>query len=340
MKVLQIGGGSMGTRRMRDLREREDVEMALLDFRDDRVDRAKKRFGITTFTEKNAAFAWKPDALIISTPPDKHDGYVETALDRGLHHFCEENIWTYDYLKVANVSRAKGIVSAPSCSFHFLPMFKKMKELLDDGAIGALHSYQMLLSTYMPSWHPEEGNEFYARNRNTAAGREMVPFELVWLNNLFGTPKSVNGVVARCGNLKNDFEDSWSLQMSLNPSGLGTLTVLQGARPIVRRGLCVGENGTMDFDLVSGELRVLTAHPEHSETIDCGTQSEVIERTYFEEINTFIDTVKGEKEWPHTYRDSALATATLAAAETSAATSVLTVVDPERQPASQLTHKF
>lgn len=334
MRILQIGAGSMGTRRMRDLVAREDVELALLDFREDRRAKAVERFGIPAFAEKNLAFKWSPEALVISTPPDHHDEYVELALDLGIHHFCEENIWTYDPDVIERASKEKGLVCAPSCSFHFLPIVRKMKALIDEGMIGSLHSYQMMLSTYMPGWHPEEGNEFYARNRNTAAGREMVPFELVWLNHVFGAPKFVNGMLGRFGNLDSVYEDSWSLQLSLDPSGIGALTVLQGAFPVVRRGMCVGESGAMDFDLVSGRLLINGRENEDAIVIECGSSSDVLENTYFEEINTFVDAVNGRRAWPHSYRHSAIATATLASAEASAATSAKIAVDPSVQPAS------
>jgi len=331
MKVLQIGAGSMGTRRMRDIAGRKDVEPALFDLREDRRKNAAARFGITVFSDKSAAFAWKPEILIISTPPDRHDEYIRLALDKGLHHFCEENIRTFDYRKVETVSKEKSLVSAPSCSFHFLPMVQKIKEVLDSGEIGNLHACQITLSTYQPSWHPGEGKEYYARNRDTAAGREMVPFELVWMNHVFGTPVSVNGITGRSGKLPGGSEDSWSAQMRLKSGGIETLTVLHGAHPIIRRGLCICESGSLDFNLISGEL-ILNSEGSEEQRIPCGSSSEVLESTYFNEINTFIDTVRGAETWPHSYYHSALATAALAALEESAKSGICTEVEVERQP--------
>lgn len=60
---------------MRELADRKDVEVALLDSREDRRARAVERFGIVAFSEKESALNWQPDALIISTPPDKHNEY-------------------------------------------------------------------------------------------------------------------------------------------------------------------------------------------------------------------------------------------------------------------------
>jgi len=321
----------MGFRRMKDLTERNDVDLALFDLRKDRRERAADEFGISTFSDRMTAFSWKPEALIISTPPDRHEEYIRMALKKGLHHFCEENIWTFNYKEVESISKEKALISAPSCSFHFLPMVKKIKSILEDSEIGNLHSCQMTLSTYQPSWHPGEGDEYYARNRNTAAGREMVPFELVWMNHVFGTPESVNGITGRSGNLPGGNEDSWSAQIELKSGGMETLTVLHGAHPIVRRGLCICEQGTLEFNLMSGEL-VLNTEKSGERRIQCGSSSEVLETTYADEINTFIDTVKGTETWPHSYFHSAVATATLAALEASADSGSRMKVDVNHQP--------
>src|SRR5213083_326875 len=104
LRVLQIGAGSMGTRRLRDLSARPDVSLAVLEARTDRRDRAMQRFGVTAFADLEAAISWNPDALIISTPPDQHEKYVHLALERGLHHFCEANIWTPDLDEIERVS--------------------------------------------------------------------------------------------------------------------------------------------------------------------------------------------------------------------------------------------
>src|SRR6185295_11108100 len=93
MRILQIGAGSMGTRRLRDLHALPGVTIALLDAREDRRQRARDRFGLEVFSRLEDGLAWKPEALVISTPPGTKDAYVQTALDRGLHHFIEADIW-------------------------------------------------------------------------------------------------------------------------------------------------------------------------------------------------------------------------------------------------------
>jgi predicted dehydrogenase len=331
MRILQVGAGSMGRRRLRNLAKRTDLELAVFDQRADRRERAQTEFGVAGFSDMEQALEWEPETLVISTPPDHHEEYIRLALDRGLHHFCEEHIWTYSYDIVRDVSSRKKLVSASSCSAHFLPLVRKLKEIVAT-RLGKLQVYQFLLSTWAPSWHPAEGPEFYARHRHMAPAREMVPFELLYLNDVFGRPARVAASVTRRGNLDLNSEDTWSLQMILEEGACAQLTVLMASPSNLRKGVCVGTNGSASFDVFTGEIALaLDGCPEVR--IQCGPQIDVIEAVYAEEMDTFVKALRGELAWPCSYFDSSVATATLASAELSSCTGKWEEVDPHRQPA-------
>jgi predicted dehydrogenase len=330
IRVLQIGAGSMGTRRLRDLAGRADVVLAVFDERADRVERARERFSVTAFSELPAALAWQPDVLVISTPPDCHELYVDLALSLGLHHFCEAHVWTPDFHKVEAASNARGLVSACSCSMHFLPVVKSLKEIVA-GRLGDLHVYQMCLSTWLPSWHPWEQGAFYAWRRPTAAAREMVPFEFTYLSEIFGPATAVAGSVSRRGSLDVEGDDTWCLQMNLAGGAHGQLAVLMASPAATRHGCCFGTQASAMFDIAAGEI-TLTCADGQVDHIACGSLADTIEPAYRAEINLFMDAVLGRAAWPHSYRDSAQVTATLAAAERSAESGRWEKVDPEVQP--------
>jgi predicted dehydrogenase len=257
---------------------------------------------------------------------------VRLALECGLHHFCEANIWTPEFVEIDRIARQKNLVAAPSASLRFSPVVKKLREIVRT-RIGRLHSFQLLLSTYMPGWHPSEGPEFYGRNRSTSAGREMVPFELAWLSDVFGMPENLSGFVRRCADFPDLPEDLWSLQMDFRPTGVGHLTVLMGSQSECRQGMCVGDHGTVEFDLMRGYLkRYEPSAICPTEVIETGPLLETIEATYAEEIATFIGAICGTMHWPYSYLESATVTAALAACERSSVTGQVTDVHPEEQP--------
>jgi predicted dehydrogenase len=336
LKVLQIAAGSMGTRRLRDLSARADVELALFEPAAPRRERAAANFGVTTFAELEPALAWGAQALSISTPPHRHEPFVKLALDRGLHHFCEADIWTPPLEPIERAIREKRLVAAPSCSLHFLPVVRQLKRVVRE-ELGRLHAYQMVLNTYQPDWHPGEGPDYYARQRNTAAGREMVPFELLWLDEVFGAAVEAAGTVTRAGSLQGGPEDTWSVQMKLESGAAGQLMVLMGCPGALRHGWCFGEAGQVQFDLFSGDIWRTFRAGDVDDGQNYGQMKQVLEQAYAEEIGAFVEAVTKGAVWPQSYRQASAATATLAAAERSARTGRREDVILDLQPEHLLT---
>lgn len=334
LRVLQVGAGAMGTRRIRGASQRTEVEIAVYDTRTDRAVGAASTFRIPSFSTWKSALAWRPDALMISTPPNQHTEFVQQALDLGIHHFCEANIWTDNWQAIQQRAEELKLICAPSCSFRFSPLISHLKHLINV-RLGTLHGYQFMLTTFMPHWHVGEGPEYYARQRSTAAAREMVPFELLWINDVFGLPQAVQGAVNQRSTLVGEtekLEDSWNLQIDLECGAVGNLAVYMGSPSNRRFGCCVGNNGMIEFDVARG-IVTCSLNNELESTRSFGALTDNVESFYKEETHAFIDAILGLGRWPMSYRSASVATATLAAAEVSAQSARKEKVDLEKQPA-------
>jgi predicted dehydrogenase len=330
MKILQIGSGSMGTRRIRALQHRNDITLALHDERADRRAAAAVRFDITVFDRLDDALAWSPAALIVSTPPGTKGRYVELAFEHGLHHFLEADMWSYGATEHAH--RNPALVSAPSATFVLLPMVKQLAALVRDD-LGALLGYQFLLSTYMPSWHPHEGPEYYARHRNTGPAREMIPFELGWLTAIFGPATQVAGWCENFGRLPGETEDTYTLSLRLQRGGVGQLLSTMGCPADYRRGCCFGSAGMATWDISSGEIALQVGRDGTPLRFNFGAIGTVIESLYSEEINLYVDATPGRTSWPASFAiGQRHCSAILAAAEKSCSTRRWLSIDPQLEP--------
>lgn len=331
MRILQVGGGSMGTRRMRDVHQRPGVELLLLDERPDRREAALNRFGVRGTGSLDEAIAFDAAAMVISTPPDRHAKLVDLALDSERHFFCEADIWPHDPDRVESVVRRTGLVAAPSATLLFQPLVREVRRIITD-ELGRVHSAGYVLSVDAPSWHPSEGPEYYARHRATAPAREMVAFELIALQAMFGQPVKVAGNVMTRSKLPAGFEDTYNLQYVAGSGAVVQLTVLMGCPQTTRHGWIAGDHGVVRFDLLAGTVqRQLPAIGVNDVRTICGW-GETLEGVYLEEITTFLDVVDGRGMWPYTYRDSNGVCGALAAAELSMLTGGFETVRPGLQP--------
>src|SRR5581483_6975192 len=89
MKVLVVGGGSMGRRRLRDVTYLCPGQVSLFEPDAARCQEVAQKFGLSGFSRFEEAIAQKPDAMVVSTPPALHEPYVRQAVRRGIHVFCE-----------------------------------------------------------------------------------------------------------------------------------------------------------------------------------------------------------------------------------------------------------
>ena len=321
----------MGTRRMRDLSAYPDLDIRLCDRRPDRQRMAAERFGVSLAASAEDGFAWDPDVVIVSTPPDEHATFVDLSLKHGKHFFSEADIWPFDYRRVEQVEKEKRIVAAPSCTLYFSSIVREVRRVVRE-ELGPVHAFGYFLSVDGPRWHPGEGDEYYARHRSTAPAREMVAFELIALDYIFGVPTHVAGYVSRRGALEMQSEDTWSLQMQLESGAVGQLTVAMACPQTARRGWAAGDHGYITFDLSGGSVeRALPGRATETRII-CDWAAE-LESVYAEEIATFVAAVQGDCSWPYSYRKSSLVCGSLAAAELSALTGRVEPVSPDRLPA-------
>jgi predicted dehydrogenase len=338
MRILQIGGGSMGTRRMRDLHGLDQADSPtsiwLLDAREDRRAAAHDRFGIPGVANLDQALALEPDAFVISTPPHLHQQFVSTALESGKHVFCEADIWPFDVGVVERAQAAHpGLVAAPSATLRFQPVVREVARIVAE-ELGQLHAFGYVLSVDAASWHPGEGSEYYARHRSTAPAREMTAFELIALQHIFGPAASVSGLVQQRGSRASDTEDTFSLQYRTESGAAGQLTVLMASPQVARRGWAAGENGMVHFDLLTGIVdRQLPGSGLDDSRKICDWAG-TLEAVYLDEISTFVAAVAGTAVWPYSYRESQLVCGTLAAAELSTMTGNVEAVRSDLAPAA------
>lgn len=314
MKFLVVGLGSMGKRRVRNLLALGYKDIAGFDPREDRRAEAQTKYGIVTHAVFDAAVgALRPDALIISTSPEHHMNYAWAGFERGLPCFIEASVVDPDrILELHRRSADTPILIAPSCTMRYFPGPKKVKELVRSGAIGRPLNINYQTGQYLPDWHPwEKIEDFYVSARATGAGREIVPFELTWLNDIFGKPEPLACVKAKLTDMNADIDDIYHSLLRYPGPVLANVTVEVISRPKATRELRVlGSEGEIVF---SGEEKcVRHAHTGAPDWVRFDFGGGTVENNYINpeepyiaEMRDFVEAVKtGDKSrFPNTLLD-------------------------------------
>jgi len=334
MKILILGLGSMGKRRIRNLKHIGIQNVTGYDIRADRRQYASDTYGIETLDD----FTWDTvsafDCVLICTPPDLHmQGAIECAR-RKKHFFTELNFVRKgmdDLLEIVDGNDGE-FVAAPSCTLRYHPCVAKMKELLGSDPLGKPFCFIHHFGEYLHYWHPWEPiQDFYVSERRMGGARDIVAFELDFLTWLFGEPVTVHGFGSSTQTLGVDIDDNFQYVAKFASGVNGSVLVDVLQRKPNRYFRVVTEKGTIIWDDWSQQrLKVIYEQQPASspgspdvrhavyateeldlssdETGWTGSQFEHIDFStimYIREMTAFVEAVRGERQYPKTFNDDA-----------------------------------
>lgn len=323
MRIVVVGLGSMGKRRVRNLRALGVSDIGGVDVREDRRREAAERYGIQTAERLESALQQKTDAVVISLPPDLHVAWALEAIRAGCPFFTEASVVLEGMRELREASRRAGVLGVPSCTMRYYWGPRRLRKVVGDGAIGQPWTWIYHSGQYLPDWHPWEPIlSYYVSKRATGACREIVPFEMVWLTDLFGPVDAVMADLAKRSNLPADIDDVYQLMVRHASGVRGLLMVDVLARSPVRQIRILGSEGVAEWDAGPKRLRVYSAatkqwteEVEGRQTVEAGYVNP--EEPYVEEMADFLRCVREGCAPPYTLDDDIRNLEILAAAEES-----------------------
>lgn len=310
LKFLQIGLGSMGKRRIRNLFINHQRNIIGYDISPNRRQEAETNYGIRTISSLQETSINNFDVLIISTPPDQHGDYIRLALRTNKHFFVEHPTSDNGYKEIFS-KKYSSTVKAPSCTLLFYRPIKLIKKLLEKGSIGKILAFQYHDGQYLPDWHPyEDYRKVYFSKKNTGACREMLPFELIWLNWIFNSEiKEISGSSNKLSKLEIDADDIIFAEVKYKNGILGNIIIDVISRKPFKTLRVLGSDGVLEWEKSDRCIKIYT--PPSKKVAIIKVREGQAERGYINEeemynneIKNFLEAIIFGKLYPHTFKDS------------------------------------
>jgi len=312
MRFVIIGAlGSMGRRRIRNLKALGHTDLIGYDI----VDR-KKANPDCWYTDmldevecflKNLTDGYPGvvDAIIVSVPPLQKQKYIDLGNKYHVPVFCEADVTEYsgNYYSSATMRHHSAV--------------QKIKELLDNGTLGKIYTFNYQMGQSLYDWHPGANMKtYYAAQKDSGACREMFCFELSWLSYLFGTPIDAKGMIDKKLNdpdIQADdvysaavkFEETEWIAAGLckDKSITGTILVDIVSRPAIRELRIVGEKGTLKWNWNDDHIKlehpsgvILPISYDRGKAAE-GYHSAICEQMYQNELQNFINAIQGKSQY-------------------------------------------
>lgn len=308
--ILVIGLGSMGKRRIRNLKALEIKTIVGFDLRSDRREEVETVYNISTFeTFEEAIRKEKFDAFVISLPPDLHHIYMKKAVEMEIPAFIEASVLDTDFLEIIASANKKNVLMAPSCTLNFHPAIKNISDIVKSGELGCISNFIYHSGQYLPDWHSyEDVSEYYVSNKSTGGGREIVPFELTWITMMLGFPKRVVGFYKKSIEIKGaeSIDDTYNLLMDYGNS-IFNLSVDVVCRYATRRLLINGDKKQLFWNWDDNAIKLFDPklgiwQEIKYDTISAqeGYNKNITEQMYIDEMDAFIKGIEHKSEYPNT----------------------------------------
>ncbi len=306
MKIIVIGLGSMGKRRIRLLSEHKDIELFGIDSQESRCEEVKEKFGLQCYPSiAEAVKEENPDAAIISTSPLSHSAIIKECLGNNLHVFTEINLVADGYAENMALAKEKGKVLFLSSTF----LYRKETQTIIEKANKAICplNYIYHIGQYLPDWHPWESyNNYFIGNPRTNGCREILAIDLPWIVTAFGPIKSVSVVKSKNTELNINYNDNYLITIEHENGNKGVLAADVVTRKSIRHIDVYGEtfqmswNGTADslqeYDIEKKEMKTIQFE-DASEHVE-GYAAFITENPYREELNAFLAQITDPKAVP------------------------------------------
>ena len=304
MKIIVIGLGSMGKRRIRLLSEHKDIELFGIDSQKSRCDAVKEKFGIKCYAGiAEAIESEHPNASVMSTAPLSQAAIIKVCLQNSLHVFTEINLVSDGYEENLKLAKEKGLTLFLSSTFLYQAETLKIIEKVKSANVSKLN-YIYHVGQYLPDWHPWENyNNYFIGNPRTSGCREILTIDLPWIVTAFGDIKSIHVMKSKNTDLNIDYNDNYLIVLEHESGAKGVFAADVVARKAVRHFEVYGEDlhvtweGTPEtligYDLDKKEDVALLADlsTEHIE----GYSNLIDENPYRDELNAFLASVNENK---------------------------------------------
>lgn len=311
MRFLQVGLGSMGKRRIRCLKKLGFNDIFAFDISAERRNEVKEEYGIAIIDNlKQADFAGV-SAMIISTPPDKHDEYIELAIKMKIPAFVEASVVIGQLEKFARNAKKEKVLIVPSCTLKYHPAIKKITSIVKSNFYGKVTNFTYHSGQYLPDWHPYENvKDFYVSKKETGAAKEIVTFELAWITGMVGFPVEIKGFNAKTMDLGVNIDDTYVIAMEFKNKVYGIINVDAVSRYATRSLILNLEYGQILWRWEENMVKLYDAkkqswitHRYNQGRAAKGYNKNISEDMYVEELGAFIKAICKKRKFPNTLKE-------------------------------------
>ena len=315
MKHLIVGLGSIGRRHFKNLHAIGERDVLVVE-KNKKHDALQKEilnaYHPQVFYDINDALRRKPDTAFVTNPTSVHGKTAFRALQNGAHVFIEKPIshTLHGVRELLALAKKKKKMIYVGYHFRHHPQLLRVKRMIEKGVLGTLFYAHFSTGEYLPDWHPwEDYRKVYFSKKETGACREMLPFELSWLDFLVGSDVAdIRGFVGKLSQLEMTADDCMVAGLRYTNGVLGSIMVDVLARNPFRTLKLIGSESVIRWEWLENTITLYDAATKEETIVEVPKGNPETgylagEEMYIEEMKSFIDAICGRAPYPYTFAE-------------------------------------
>lgn len=215
------------------------------------------------------------DVVYIATPHNLHHRFLVQALKAGKHVFCEKAITVNDAQleEAVAIAKEKDLVICDGVTLFHMPLFKKLKEIVDSGKIGPVKMVQVNFGSCKEY---DVTNRFFSKE---LAGGALLDIGVYATSFARYFMSSKPNTVLTTANYFETGVDETSGIILRNPEGQMAVMALTMRAKQPKRGVVAGELGYIEVNnYPRGDKATITYTSDgHVETIELGNTAKALD---------------------------------------------------------------
>lgn len=260
--ALVAGAGSIGRRHLANLQKLGITKLAACDPSPERLAYVASEFHAECFPTPDAALEkFRPDVFLVCTPPVDHVALALQALRSGAHVFIEKPLSDrMDGLaELSDEAATRGAIVQVGYNLRFHPPIQKLKQLVDEQAVGKILWAHVEAGSYLPDWRPwQDYRKSYTARRELGGGILLDgSHEIDYVTWLFGAPQELACMAGHVSPLEVNVEDCATILMRFPNGTQADVHVDFIQRSYSRNCTLAGAEGKLHWDFTANTVQII-----------------------------------------------------------------------------------
>ena len=208
------------------------------------------------------------DIVYIATPHNSHYEFLMKALQSGKHVFCEKAITVNDTQleEAVKLAKEKNLVICDGMTLYHMPVFKKMKEIVDSGKLGPV---KMIQVNFGSCKEYDVTNRFFYKELAGGALLDIGVYAMSFSR--FFMKSKPNSILTTANYFETGVDETSGIILR-NPDGQMAVMALTMRAKQPKRGVVACEDGFIEiYNYPRGDkATIVYTNDGHTETIEAG----------------------------------------------------------------------